>query len=49
MNKIIPSKLNIGDEIRIIAPSRSMCILSNEVILKKVKRNLLVFGQHIQV
>ena len=32
MNKIIPSKLNIGDEIRVIAPSRSMCILSKEVI-----------------
>ena len=32
MNKIIPKKLNIGDEIRVIAPSRSMCILSNEVI-----------------
>ena len=32
MEKIIPSKLSIGDEIRVIAPSRSMCILSNEVI-----------------
>ena len=32
MNKIIPSKLSIGDEIRVIAPSRSMKILSEEVI-----------------
>ena len=32
MNKIIPNKLKIGDEIRIIAPSRSMCILSKELI-----------------
>lgn len=32
MDKIIPNKLNIGDEIRVIAPSRSMKILSKEVI-----------------
>ena len=32
MNKIIPSKLNLGDEIRVIAPSRSMCIINNDVI-----------------
>ena len=32
MHKIIPRKLNIGDEIRVIAPSRSMCILNDEVI-----------------
>lgn len=32
MNKIVPNKLNIGDEIRVIAPSRSMKILSEEVI-----------------
>ena len=27
-----PEKLKIGDEIRVIAPSRSMCILNNQVI-----------------
>ncbi len=32
MDRIIPAKLNIGDEIRIIAPSRSMQILSESVI-----------------
>lgn len=32
MDKIIPNKLRIGDEIRIIAPSRSMNILGEEVI-----------------
>ena len=32
MNKIIPKKLKIGDEIRIIAPSRSMKILGKDVI-----------------
>ena len=32
MNKIIPDKLNYGDEIRVIAPSRSMCILNEETI-----------------
>ena len=38
MKKIIPEKLKIGDEIRAIAPSRSMCILSNEVVEKAKKR-----------
>lgn len=32
MNKIIPSKLKLGDEIRVIAPSRSMSILNDDVI-----------------
>lgn len=32
MNKIIPEKLKIGDEIRVIAPSRSFNLLSNETI-----------------
>lgn len=32
MKKIIPSKLKIGDEIRVIAPSRSMSILNKEII-----------------
>ena len=43
MNKIIPKKINIGDEIRVIAPSRSMCILSNEVI-ESAKRRLENIG-----
>ena len=38
MNKIIPRKLNIGDEIRVIAPSRSMCILNNDVTESAKKR-----------
>lgn len=32
MNKIIPEKLKIGDEIRVIAPSRSMKILNEDTI-----------------
>ena len=32
MNKIIPQKLKKGDEIRVIAPSRNMNILSDETI-----------------
>lgn len=32
MNKIIPEKLEIGDEIRVIAPSRSMKILKEDTI-----------------
>ena len=32
MNKIIPNKLKIGDEIRVIAPSSSMAIVSENVI-----------------
>ena len=32
MEKIIPDKLKIGDEIRVIAPSDSMGIVSEEVI-----------------
>ena len=32
MEKIIPAKLKKGDEIRVIAPSRSMTILNNETI-----------------
>lgn len=39
MDTIIPNKLSIGDEIRIIAPSRSMHILNNEVI--KIAKNRL--------
>lgn len=32
MNKIVPEKLKIGDEIRVIAPSRSMKILKEDTI-----------------
>ncbi len=32
MNKVIPEKLKIGDEIRVIAPSRSMKILKEDTI-----------------
>ena len=53
MNKIIPEKLKIGDEIRVIAPSRSMCILSNDVIecAKKRLENIgfrVTFGKNVQ-
>ena len=36
--KIIPKKLNKGDEIRIIAPSRSMKILKEDVIKLAIQR-----------
>ncbi len=32
MNKIVPNKLKAGDEIRVIAPLRSMEFISEEVI-----------------
>lgn len=32
MDKIIPDKLKIGDEIRVIAPSRSMIILNKDLV-----------------
>jgi muramoyltetrapeptide carboxypeptidase LdcA involved in peptidoglycan recycling len=38
MNKIIPERLKKGDEVRIIAPSRSMNILSEETINIATKR-----------
>ena len=38
MKNIIPEKLKIGDEIRVIAPSRSMNILSKETINTATKR-----------
>jgi muramoyltetrapeptide carboxypeptidase LdcA involved in peptidoglycan recycling len=38
MKKLIPEKLKIGDEIRVIAPSRSMNILSEESINIAKKR-----------
>lgn len=52
MKKIYPTKLNKGDEIRIIAPSRSMGILSTE--LKEIANNRftklgfkLSFGKYV--
>ena len=38
MDKYIPKKLNKGDEIRVIAPSRSMRILNNETITAAKER-----------
>ena len=52
MKKIYPVKLKAGDEIRIIAPSRSMAILNKEIINIANKRFQelglkLSFGKHI--
>lgn len=52
MNKIFPEKLKSGDEVRVIAPSRSMAILSEEAknIANKRFTELglkLSFGKHI--
>lgn len=38
MDTIIPKKLNQGDEIRVIAPSRSLALISEEVIQTAVSR-----------
>lgn len=38
MEKIIPEKLKVGDEIRIIAPSRSLKVLKEDVIKIATKR-----------
>ena len=38
MKKIIPDKLKVGDEIRVIAPSRSMNLLNEETISIATKR-----------
>lgn len=53
MNKIYPQKLKTGDEVRIIAPSRSIKILSEET--KNIANNRfsnlglkLTFGKHIE-
>lgn len=43
MNNIIPNKLKLGDEIRVIAPSRSMCII-NEEVTKIAKERLEKLG-----
>jgi len=53
MEKIYPEKLKAGDEVRIIAPSRSMAIVSKECreIAKKRFTDLglkLSFGKHIE-
>ncbi len=53
MEKIYPQKLRIGDEVRIIAPSRSMAIISKETreIANKRFADLglkLSFGKHIE-
>jgi len=52
MKKIIPEKLKIGDEVRVVAPSRSMAIISEE--LRKIADEKfsqvglkLSFGKHI--
>lgn len=52
MKKIYPEKLKIGDEVRIISPSRSMAILSKEIINITNKRFQelglkLSFGKHV--
>ena len=43
MKKIIPKELNRGDEIRIVAPSRSMSVLKEEIV-KIAKTNLEKIG-----
>ena len=53
MKKIYPSKLKAGDEVRIVAPSRSMGIISKELqeIANKRFTDLglkLSFGKHIE-
>ena len=53
MQKIYPEKLKIGDEVRIIAPARSMAIISEEA--KKIANQRfsalglkLSFGKHVE-
>ena len=53
MNKIFPAKLKVGDEIRIIAPARSMMIISPETRQIANKRFVdlglkLSFGKNIE-
>ena len=38
MKKIVPEKIKRGDEIRIIAPSRSMSILKDDVVYNAKRR-----------
>jgi len=45
---IIPAKLKQGDEIRIIAPSKSLSLLSDELIklaIKKIEKIINFFFQ----
>lgn len=53
MKTIIPSKLKIGDEVRVVAPSKSMAIISKEARDIANQRFLdlglkLSFGKHIE-
>lgn len=52
MNRIIPKKLKKGDEIRIIAPSRSINVLSEDTINRATKRLedlglIVTFGKNV--
>jgi len=52
MNRIVPQKIKAGDEVRVIAPSRSLGIISDEakVIANKRFKELglkLTFGKHV--
>ena len=52
MNKIFPNKLNVGDEVRVIAPARSLAIISKETreIANKRIEELglkISFGKHV--
>lgn len=52
MNKIIPEKLKNGDEIRVIAPSRSMSVIKQEIVdmAKDRLENMgfkLTFGKNV--
>lgn len=38
MKKIIPERLKIGDEIRVIAPSRSLTVIKDDVVNNAVKK-----------
>lgn len=53
MNKIFPTKLKSGDEVRIVAPSRSLAIISKEV--RRIANDRfsalglkLSFGKHVE-
>ncbi len=53
MNKIYPGKLKQGDEVRVVAPSRSLSIIGKEVqeIANKRFEELglkLTFGKHVK-
>lgn len=53
MNKIFPTKLKIGDEVRVIAPSRSLAMISKELREIANDRFLklglkLSFGKHLE-